>query len=60
MMPDRFKSDIITQDDIDAYKNAANVHGKILETHSMDILSMMPIISALHRNQVRTKGKLEF
>ena len=59
MTPNRFTSYIITQDDIDAYKNAANIHGRVLD-NPMDFISMMPILSALYRNQVRTKGKLEF
>lgn len=55
----RFKSDVITQDDVDAYLRSKDIQGRPTENQH-DLREVLPIISAIYRNQIKTSGKLEF
>lgn len=60
MISNRFRSEIITQDDVNAYlRSCKDITGRPRD-NPQDLRDALPIISAIARNQVKTAGKIEF
>lgn len=59
MTANRFKSDTIGQDDVRAFLRSKDIIEKPTNNGN-DLRESMYIISAIHRNWVRTSGKIEF